>query len=166
MAEPIPISDELRRELTTRLSEIEYALFSMWYVEGQDLSTLASSNATVFAQNKTQAVLMDAIDKAVTAGLISASDIDQRVYKDYSFDINYADLLRLKRNLSKNPRVFEQSSSETPPLQLLIDPGTAPPEEIAALLKKISKLYKMVGGSGITFTRAELLSPVDEEAPV
>lgn len=38
---------------------------------------------------------------------------------------------------------------------LLIDPGSASAEEIAEYLSELSKLYRMMGGSGIRFTQAE-----------
>jgi len=37
------------------------------------------------------------------------------------------------------------------PAELLIDPGTATPEEIADFLYELSKLYRMLGGEGIRF---------------
>lgn len=42
------------------------------------------------------------------------------------------------------------------PLTLIIDPGTAEPEDVAELLAEISKLYRMLDGSGITFTPTEI----------
>ena len=36
-------------------------------------------------------------------------------------------------------------------LELHITPGTAPPEEIALYLSKLSRLYKSMGGSGLEF---------------
>lgn len=42
------------------------------------------------------------------------------------------------------------------PFTLHLDPGTASPEEIGQLLHEISKLYQMLGGSGITFTPTEI----------
>ena len=42
------------------------------------------------------------------------------------------------------------------PLALIIDPGTAKPEEIGELLHEISNLYRMVGGSGLTFRATEI----------
>ena len=41
---------------------------------------------------------------------------------------------------------------DSPPLVLLLDPGTATAEEIGQLLFEFSTLYRMLGGSGITFT--------------
>ena len=40
---------------------------------------------------------------------------------------------------------------EPEPLTVLISPGSAPDDEIADLLAEISKLYRLVGGSGISF---------------
>jgi hypothetical protein len=40
----------------------------------------------------------------------------------------------------------------SPALVLRVDPGSAPPEEIADILSDISLLYRKMGGSGINFT--------------
>lgn len=45
------------------------------------------------------------------------------------------------------------------PLTLFVDPGTAAPEKIAELLSEISRLYEMVGGTGITFTNSGIAFP-------
>ena len=45
------------------------------------------------------------------------------------------------------------------PLELLIEPGTATAEEIGELLAEISKLYQMMGGSGINFTVIDSREP-------
>jgi hypothetical protein len=37
------------------------------------------------------------------------------------------------------------------PLTLLIDPGTAAADDLAEFLAGISNLYRMMGGSGVTF---------------
>ena len=42
--------------------------------------------------------------------------------------------------------------AEPAKLHIDIDPGTAPPEEIADILSDLSILYRLYGGSGITFT--------------
>lgn len=42
------------------------------------------------------------------------------------------------------------------PLELVIDPGTASPEDIGELLYEISQLYRMIGGSGIVFRSSEV----------
>lgn len=44
---------------------------------------------------------------------------------------------------------------DAPPLVLLLDPGTATAEEIGQLLLEFSTLYRMLGGSGITFTKSD-----------
>lgn len=48
--------------------------------------------------------------------------------------------------------VFSESSA----FSLLVDPGTASPEEVSELLTEISTLYRLLGGSGITFTPTEI----------
>ena len=40
-------------------------------------------------------------------------------------------------------------------LSVVVDPGTAPPEEIADVLARLSLLYRKLGGSGITFSMRE-----------
>jgi hypothetical protein len=37
------------------------------------------------------------------------------------------------------------------PLTVLVNPGTASPEQVAELLTELSLLYRMLGGSGISF---------------
>jgi len=46
------------------------------------------------------------------------------------------------------------------PLKLLVDPGTAGADEIAELLVEMSKLYRMIGGSGITFALTDVRKPL------
>lgn len=59
----------------------------------------------------------------------------------------------MKAIVSEISADFDETVS---PLQLYIDPGSAPKEEIAELLSEVSKLYRMVGGSGITFSVSEV----------
>ena len=47
------------------------------------------------------------------------------------------------------PKAKEQD--RFPALNILIDPGTAPNEEIASVLADLSRIYRRMGGSGITF---------------
>jgi ATP-dependent Clp protease ATP-binding subunit ClpC len=44
-------------------------------------------------------------------------------------------------------------------LKLFVDPGAAPPEEIGEFLSEVSKLYRMLGGSGITFVHTGTTCP-------
>ena len=46
-----------------------------------------------------------------------------------------------------------------PRLELLVDAGSAPPREIARLLEAVSSLYRIVGGSGVTFRPVDVRSP-------
>ena len=46
-------------------------------------------------------------------------------------------------------------TKEQKPLTFLIDPGTATAEELADIFQEISKLYRMIGGSGLDFKNAE-----------
>lgn len=39
-----------------------------------------------------------------------------------------------------------------PVVRLIIEPGTASAEEIGEFLAELSKLYRMMGGSGIKYT--------------
>jgi ATP-dependent Clp protease ATP-binding subunit ClpC len=60
---------------------------------------------------------------------------------------------------STRPR--ESSESEgTRPLTLLLDPGNASREDIAELFVELSTLYRMIGGSGITFRIVDTREPV------
>jgi RNA recognition motif-containing protein len=47
------------------------------------------------------------------------------------------------------------------PVQLLINPGAATPHEIGELLAEFSKLYRMLGGSGITFALKHVRTPAE-----
>jgi hypothetical protein len=47
-------------------------------------------------------------------------------------------------------------------LVIYVEPGTASPEDIGSLMAEISKLYKMIGGSGISFRPEEVRYPVYE----
>jgi len=58
-----------------------------------------------------------------------------------------------------------RATTSLPQLEILIDPGSAPPEEIGALLADISKLYRMVGGSGISWTIQGVRCPEPELVP-
>lgn len=60
----------------------------------------------------------------------------------------------------KAPRAADTIDEfDAPPLVLLLDPGTATGEEIAQLLYEFSTLYRMLGGSGITFTVTDAREP-------
>jgi len=53
---------------------------------------------------------------------------------------------------------------ETPkPVDFLLDPGTASPEEIAELYYEISTLYRMMGGTGVRFTVTDCRLPETSE---
>ncbi len=58
-----------------------------------------------------------------------------------------------------------QVASMPLPLTIYVKPGTAPPEEIGELLAEISSLYRMLGGSGITFSLEGLYTPAEEAVP-
>ncbi len=53
----------------------------------------------------------------------------------------------------------QQAYDDVSPLQLLIDPGSATSEEIGELLFELSTLYRMIGGSGISFTMTDVREP-------
>lgn len=59
--------------------------------------------------------------------------------------------------------VSERSSITLDQLDLHIDPGTAPPEEVARLLAALSIAYRKLGGSGITFKPEGVLRVHEEE---
>ena len=64
--------------------------------------------------------------------------------------------------IDDDPAIAETRSSEprdAPALVLLLDPGTATAEEIGQLLLEFSTLYRMLGGSGITFTKQDAREP-------
>lgn len=46
------------------------------------------------------------------------------------------------------------------PLGVYLDPGSASAEQIAELLTELSRLYRMLGGSGISFARTDIEEPV------
>lgn len=72
--------------------------------------------------------------------------------KKYALEINERGELARATDESLRPM---RDSELPPPLTILINPGSATAQEIASLLTEISTLYRMLGGSGITFTRAE-----------
>jgi cold-inducible RNA-binding protein len=76
------------------------------------------------------------------------------------FDNRDKEIHRLKADVL--PPTPQEVPSE--PFTFVVDPGTASPEEIGGLLAEISKLYRMMGGSGITFRAVDVRSPL--EVPV
>ena len=50
------------------------------------------------------------------------------------------------------PEEQEPPLSEMATLSITVDPGTAPPEDIADVLSDLSILYRKMGGSGINFS--------------
>lgn len=45
-------------------------------------------------------------------------------------------------------------------LKVFVDPGTATAEELSELLLELSTLYRMLGGSGVSFTLSQVKEPV------
>jgi DNA-binding CsgD family transcriptional regulator len=72
--------------------------------------------------------------------------------------VNKAETILAERSSNILRSLILLEASET--LDLYIDPGTASAEEIAELLTEFSALYEMLGGSGITFTIADVKEPV------
>jgi DNA-binding CsgD family transcriptional regulator len=72
--------------------------------------------------------------------------------------VNKAETILAERSSNILRSLILLEASET--LDLYIDPGTASAEEIAELLMEFSALYEMLGGSGITFTIADVKEPV------
>ena len=52
---------------------------------------------------------------------------------------------------------------EFEPGELLLDPGSATPEEIAGLFSAASTIYEMIGGKGLKFTVEDCHEPQFEE---
>lgn len=50
----------------------------------------------------------------------------------------------------------KQAYDNISPMELLVDPGTASTEEIGELLFELSTLYRMIGGSGVSFTMTDV----------
>jgi len=61
---------------------------------------------------------------------------------------------RHKAPESRHPHILD-------PLTLLIDPGTASAHDLAQLFIELSILYRMAGGSGITFKATDAYLPVE-----
>lgn len=59
---------------------------------------------------------------------------------------------------------IDQEPPTIPPLDFLLDPGDATPEEIGTLFAEISKLNRMMGGPGIRFTVEDCRQPVRVKA--
>ena len=64
----------------------------------------------------------------------------------------------LDEGLQSSPATGVRLFGRSAELNLLVDRGSASTEQIADLLAEISKLYRMVGGSGITFVPTEVKS--------
>lgn len=72
-------------------------------------------------------------------------EMDETEYKTYTVNVlksQYSDFLEITDKLTGN---------ET--LKIHIDPGSATAEKIGEYLQELSKLYQMIGGSGITFSQ-------------
>ena len=52
--------------------------------------------------------------------------------------------------------IKEDDNPEIEPLFVFVDPGTTSPKEVGELLNEISTLYRLLGGSGITFIPTEI----------
>ena len=69
--------------------------------------------------------------------------------------------VRRPRRKKRKAKEAEEPPDEfdAAPLVLLLDPGTASAQEIGQLLYEFSTLYRMLGGSGITFTTTDAREP-------
>jgi ATP-dependent Clp protease ATP-binding subunit ClpC len=56
--------------------------------------------------------------------------------------------------------VHRETGGTVQPLTLLIDPGTATPSDLATLFTELSTLYRMLGGSGVTFKLIDAREPI------
>jgi hypothetical protein len=75
------------------------------------------------------------------------------------FDLSHAES-RFLTGAYENLRERDHTSNgRFKPLTLLVKPGEASPEELAELLAEISKLYRMMGGSGITYKLTDVRHP-------
>ena len=63
----------------------------------------------------------------------------------------YADYLRTKQESPSQANDISFPSGADDELLLSVDPGSAEPEEIAEILAEISRIYRKIGGSGISF---------------
>jgi Cdc6-like AAA superfamily ATPase len=54
---------------------------------------------------------------------------------------------------------FPARTGLSPELTIYVDPGSAPAEAVGELLSELSQLYRMIGGSGITFTNSGIAYP-------
>jgi hypothetical protein len=55
--------------------------------------------------------------------------------------------------------LFRARTDFSPELTIYVDPGSAPAEAVGELLAELSQLYRMIGGSGITFTNSGVAFP-------
>jgi hypothetical protein len=75
------------------------------------------------------------------------------------FDLSMTEAKFLTDAYSVQKDIDPTSGGRFKPLTFLVDPGEASPEEIGELLAEVSKLYRMVGGSGITFSMTDVRRP-------
>ncbi|MFC4096437.1 hypothetical protein [Euzebyella saccharophila] len=77
----------------------------------------------------------------------------------FNLEIRMKDLQSYQEELKEYLLYKDAKISENSNISLLIQPGTASKEDVGNLLSELSKLYKMVGGSGITFRLDEIRNP-------
>ena len=77
------------------------------------------------------------------------TDDDFNFLEKHSIVVDFPELPRKRFDEFSDTNEVSQPSSKG--LKLKIDPGTAPPEEIAKYLHLLDKLYKARGGSGLEF---------------
>ena len=71
--------------------------------------------------------------------------------------------MEVLKRISANEAVDQ--SSHPKPVHFLLDPGSATADEVAELYCEISKLYRMMGGSGVRFTVTDCRLPKMSEDP-
>ena len=90
-------------------------------------------------------------------------DDEKNFYKEYfGFELKFNDIKKEGDYINDLKEYFikrEALLSEQASLSLLIQPGTANKDDIADLLFELSKLYRMLGGTGINFKLDGIRNP-------
>jgi hypothetical protein len=90
---------------------------------------------------------------------VKAATARDRLDKEYKYGHIIHNLDRANAIDALAAELESQANLTSDALSLLVEAGSAPPDDIGALLSELSKLYRMVGGSGITFVPTEIRNP-------
>jgi len=130
---PLDIPEAARRLIEIR-REKDQAVKSQRFEEGARLRDLGKAYSDTFGEAYGQA-------KQYSAGL--------RWFEEGVRSIDSSDEAFERLMAALDAAAAEDQGDG--PISFVVDPGSATPEEVGELLAEISSLYRMIGGSGITF---------------